>query len=91
MAEGIELVPSSSNKSGYKGVHQWRRATKATTTPGNKGYSVNVKRNGKKVTLGYFVTREEAALCYAKSPEGKAAVARAAAARAGSSSGYISR
>ena len=39
-----------------------------------------MKRGGKPVHLGYFATTEEAALCVARSPEGKAAVERAAAA-----------
>ena len=29
-----------------------------------------VRRNGRRVTLGRFATAEEAALCYARSPEG---------------------
>ena len=37
-------------------------------------------RGGKKVSLGYFATAEEAALCVARTPEGKAAAKRAAAA-----------
>ena len=35
---------------------------------------------GKQVSLGSFATAEEAALCVARSPEGKAAAGRAAAA-----------
>ena len=72
-------MPSSSNATGYKGVVRSMRPSRI------KRYQVQVTRNGKKVTLGYFLTCEEAALCYAKAPEGEAA------ARAGSSSRYISR
>ena len=36
-------------------------------------------RGGKQVTLGYFATAEEAALCIARTPEGRAAAAAAAA------------
>ena len=44
-----------------------------------KPYAVQVKRGGKKVHLGCFATAEEAALCVARSPEGRAAAARQAA------------
>ena len=71
-------MPSSSNATGYKGVVR-REPLRI------KRYRAQVERNGKTVTLGYFLTCEEAALCYAKAPEGEAA------ARAGSSSRYISR
>ena len=39
-----------------------------------------MRRGGKVVGLGYFATAEEAALCVARSTEGKAAAGRAAAA-----------
>ena len=39
-----------------------------------------MSRGGRKVSLGMFATAEEAALCVARSPEGQAAVRRAAAA-----------
>ena len=42
-----------------------------------------VRRDGKLVHLGYFATAEEAALCVARSPEGRAAAVRAAAAESG--------
>ena len=61
------------NSSGYFGVHH--------SKPGQpKPYQARVTRDGKKVHLGYFATAEEAALCVARSPEGRAAAARAAAA-----------
>ena len=61
------------NPAGYYGVHLDR--------PGNpKPYQAYVRRGGKTVTLGTFATAEEAALCIARSPEGQAAAARAAAA-----------
>ena len=43
-----------------------------------KPYQAKVKRGGKDVHLGYFATAEEAALCVARSPEGRAAARRAA-------------
>ena len=45
-----------------------------------KPYIVQVSRGGKIVSLGYFATAEEAALCVARSPEGRAAAKRAASA-----------
>ena len=45
-----------------------------------KPYKAEVRRSGKLVHLGSFATAEEAALCVARSPEGKAAAGRAAAA-----------
>ena len=39
-----------------------------------------MRRGGKDVSLGSFVTAEEAALCVARSPEGQAAAQKAAAA-----------
>ena len=33
---------------------------------------LQVRRGGRRVTLGRFATAEEAALCYARSPEGEA-------------------
>jgi hypothetical protein len=41
-----------------------------------------VWRGGKKVPLGHFATAEEAALCVARSPEGRAEAAKRAAAAA---------
>ena len=45
-----------------------------------KPYQARVRRAGKPVTLGNFATAEEAALCVARSPEGRAAARRAAVA-----------
>ena len=63
-AEGLTLLVSD-NKAGYYGVkHQ----------PGkSKPFQAQVSRGGKDVHLGHFVTAEEAALCVARTPEGKAA------------------
>jgi len=71
-AEGLTLALSGWSSSGYKGVF-FNRGVK--TTP----YQAEVRRGGKKVGLGTFATAEEAALCYARSPEGQAAAAAAAA------------
>ena len=45
-----------------------------------KPYMAQVSRGGTLVYLGVFATAEEAALCVARSPEGRAAAGRAAAA-----------
>ena len=69
-AEGLTLLVAD-NKTGYFGVyHQPDRS---------KPYKAEVRRGGKMVSLGYFATAEEAALCVARSPEGQAAAQRAAA------------
>ena len=61
------------SKTGYFGV--------TLAKPGQpKPYQAQVWRGGKNVHLGAFATAEEAALCVARSPEGKAAAERAAAA-----------
>ena len=44
-----------------------------------KPYQARVKRGGKHVQLGSFATAEEAALCIARSPEGRAAATKRAA------------
>ena len=44
-----------------------------------KPYEAQVSRGGNKVSLGSFTTAEEAALCIARSPEGKEAARKAAA------------
>jgi hypothetical protein len=60
------------NSSGYFGVY--------LNKPGRpKSYQVEVRRGGKKVHLGYFATAEEAALCVARTPEGRAVAAGRAA------------
>ena len=70
-AEGLTL-PVADNKAGYFGVY--------LNKPGKpKPYQARVKRGGKDVHLGQFATAEAAALCVARSPEGRAAAERAAA------------
>ena len=74
-AEGLTLVRSSGSNTGYKGVRfvsGYQHGSKS------KPYQAAVWR-GKAVTLGTFATAEEAALCYARTPEARAAVAAAAA------------
>jgi len=66
--EGLTLLRSESSSSGYKGVCFDRRL------PSNP-YKLRFRRGGKIVTLGYFATAEEAALCYARTPEGQATAA----------------
>eukprot|EP00964_Phaeocystis_antarctica_P011918 scaffold6576_cov65-Phaeocystis_antarctica.AAC.4 len=62
-AEGLTLEPGNSTAS-YKGVNVQRFRYQAT-----------VRRAGKKVHLGCFVTAEEAALAYARTPEAQAQAA----------------
>lgn len=70
-AEGLTLLKAK-NTTGYFGVHLNR--------PGQpKPYKAEVSRGGK-VHLGSFATAEEAALCIARLPEGRAAAERSAAA-----------
>ena len=71
-AEGLTLLKAD-NKAGYFGVK--------LHNPGQpKPYAARVSRGGKQVSLGCFATAEEAALCVARSPEGRAAAAEQAAA-----------
>jgi len=69
-AEGLELVPSSSYKTGFKGVIKQHGK-----------YRGEVRENGKKHYLGTFATPEEAALCYARHVGAERAAAEAADAR----------
>jgi len=73
-AEKLTLLVAK-GKTGYLGVH--------LAKPGRtKPYRANVWRGGTEVSLGMFVTAEEAALCVARTPEGQAAAAERAAAAA---------
>ena len=70
-AEGLTLLESD-NKAGYYGVYHH---------PGQpKPFLARVTRGGNLVNLGCFATAEEAALHVARSPEGRAAARKAAAA-----------
>ena len=69
-AEGLTLLKAD-NKTGYFGVRLDRPSKP-------KPYQAKVRRGGKQVSLGSFATAEEAALCVARSPEGRAAAERAA-------------
>jgi len=72
-AEKLTLLVAETCRSGYFGVvHRPSRP--------NKPFQARMKRGGSSVTLGSFATAEEAALCVARSPEGKAAAVRAASA-----------
>jgi hypothetical protein len=70
-AEGLELVPSTSNGTGFKGVHKHV----------GKKYQAQFCENCKVHHLGIFATPEEAALCYARHVRAKRAAAEAALAR----------
>jgi hypothetical protein len=64
--EGLTLLTCASMSSGYRGVLK-----DSSTTVGLKNpYRAQVRRDGKRITLGRFGTAAEAALCYARSPEG---------------------
>ena len=70
-AEGLTLIKADT-KTGYCNVSH---------KPGQpKPYQAQVTRGGKVVTLGCFATAEEAALCFARSPEGQEAANKVAAA-----------
>eukprot|EP00964_Phaeocystis_antarctica_P146909 scaffold113338_cov36-Phaeocystis_antarctica.AAC.1 len=71
-AEGLTLLVAE-NKAGYFGVY--------LNQPSHpKPYQAKVRRGGKYVHLGSFATAQEAALCVARSPEGRAAAEKATAA-----------
>ena len=70
-AEGLTLLKAD-NTTGYFGVYH------RPSRP--KPYEAAVWRRGKSVSLGFFATAEEAALCVARSPEGQEAAKQAAAA-----------
>ena len=62
-AEGLTLLVAA-NTTGYFGVN--------LNLPGQpKPYLARVRRDGSNVSLGQFATAEEAALCVARSPEGR--------------------
>ena len=70
-AEKLTLLVAK-NTTGYFGV--------CLKKPGQpKPYKARVKRDSKDVRLGSFATAEEAALCVARSPEGRAEAAKRAA------------
>ena len=70
LAEGLTLLKADST-TGYFGVCHM---------PGRlKPYLAKLKCGGKRVSLGSFATAEEAALCIARTPEGREAAQRAAA------------
>jgi hypothetical protein len=72
----VDAALVAKNSSGYLGVQHLDK-------PGlSKPYKARMKRGGKPVYLGMFATAEEAALCVARSPEGRAAAAERAAASA---------
>ena len=72
-AEGLTLLVSKKNTTGYFGVCLDKRGH-------SKPYKAEYTRGSKKVYLGSFATAEEAALCVARTPEGQAVVEKAAAA-----------
>ena len=65
-AEGLTLLRSERGSTGYTGV-SFNGSSKS------KPYQAKVRRGGTQVALGRFATAEEAALCYARTPEAQAA------------------
>ena len=72
-AEGLVLQRSES-KTGYAGVYKGAAHVCGTARP----YQAMVSRDGKQICLGRFATAEQAALCRARTPEGRAACSHAA-------------
>ena len=70
--EGL-MLRVAENKAGYLGVSLNKSCLQ-------KPYQAQVSRNAKLVYLGRFATPEEAALCIARTPEGRAAAEKAGAA-----------
>ena len=75
-AEGVELIRSDTNKTGYHLVTEHRGGQRRF-----KPYYSRVWRDGKYHLLGYFDTAEEAAFEYAKTPEATAGVSKQRAER----------
>jgi len=73
-SSGVQLITSATNKTGFKGVYRTQR--------GALPYFAQVWRGGENVSLGSFATAEEAALRYARTPEGKAELAARSAPQA---------
>ena len=67
-SEGLTLLKSTGNASGYKFVSHGY-----FSHDGSRNFQAWVMRGGAQLTLGFFATAEEAALCVARSPEGRAA------------------
>ena len=72
-AEGLVLQRSES-KTGYAGVYKGAAHVCGTARP----FQAMVSREGKQICLGRFATAEQAALCRARTPEGRAACSHAA-------------
>ena len=69
-AEGLELVPSATGETGFRGVYKHFRK-----------YASHIREKGQKRHLGIFETPEEAALCYARHIRADRAAREAAAVR----------
>ena len=67
--EGLTLLRSESSNAGYRCV-SFNNSSMASP------YQATVWRDGKRVYLGCFATVEQAALCYARTPEARAAAPR---------------
>ena len=80
-AEGLTLLKAD-NKTGYLGVYLHKFGNP-------KPYLAQLKRSGKPVSLGHFATAEEAALCVARSPEGRAAAQKASASEEGNATAMM--
>ena len=71
VSKGTLLV--AENKTGYHGVYPYHRSK-------DRPFVAQVTQDGRVLTLGCFSTAEEAAMCVARTPEGRAAAKRAASA-----------
>ena len=74
-AEGLTLLPSEGNRTGYKGVVFDTRAVTFNGSSKSKPYKAGVMRGGKNVYLGRFATAEEAALHVARASPAQVAPA----------------
>ena len=75
------LKSDSSNATGFTGV-RFMGFTGFISGSTRRPYEARVRREGRNVGLGYFATAEQAALCNARTLEGRAAASAVAAAPA---------
>ena len=76
-AEGLTLVRSSIDQSGFAGVYRYDSRIDTTAARNGSRWQPRLRHGGSQRSLGTFGTAEEAALAYARSlgPEGSAAAA----------------
>lgn len=64
--EGLRLVTSSVNKTGYRGVFASSSNARGSNSKAPKAFQAQIWREGRTHTLGTFTSAPEAALCYAR-------------------------